>query len=229
MSGNFASGSRVLDEVAGGERVAAEDADDRVDVANPVHRAELVFAAAAPERSEQFVPRCLQRRYFAAGAKCPALLGRVARLQPQTAGVLRDEIAVAGVEVDVEAHDERFVIVDSRQAEGMVDVLCVVQQIADEVAANLVAHQPQAFLEDHRLAPPFDVEVVERGVLPLVHLACGPFVGIGDVEALGVQIAGDPDEVGDGIGDHAAVAGTTVPSRRLSSERSVAMSRPRRR
>jgi hypothetical protein len=30
--------------------------------------------------------------------------------------------------------------VDSRQTEGVVDVRCVVQQIADEVAANLVAH-----------------------------------------------------------------------------------------
>jgi hypothetical protein len=170
-----------------------------VDIASPVHRAELVFAAAAPERSEQFVPGRLQRRYLAARAKCPALLGRVARLHAQTADVLRDEIAVAGVEVEIEAHDERFVAVDSRQTEGVVDVRCVVQQIADEVAANLVAQQPETFLEGHRLKLPFDVEVAKRGLLPLVHLACRPFVGIGDVKALGVQIAGDPDNVGHGI------------------------------
>jgi hypothetical protein len=75
-----------------------------------------------PSARKQFVLGCLQRRYFAAGAKGPPLLGRVARLHAQTAGVLRDEISVAGVEVEAEAHDERFMIVDSRQAEGVVGV-----------------------------------------------------------------------------------------------------------
>jgi hypothetical protein len=106
---------------------------------------------------------------------------------------------VARVEVEVEPHDQRLVVTDQREIQSMVDVGRVVQQIADKVAADLVAHQPQAILEGRSLALPFDVELIQRGLTSLVHLASGPFVGIGDVEALGVEVAGDPDEVGDGI------------------------------
>jgi hypothetical protein len=49
-----------LDEVAGRERVTAEDRDDRVHIACPIHRSELAFAAAAAERAEQLVPRRLE-------------------------------------------------------------------------------------------------------------------------------------------------------------------------
>ena len=43
------------------------------------------------------------------------------------------------------------------------------------------------------------IQSIARSWCSLRRPPSSPFVGIGDVEALGVQIAGDPDDVGDGI------------------------------
>jgi hypothetical protein len=82
----------------------------------------------------------------------------------------------------------------------VVDVGRVVQQVAHEVAADLIAHQPQTFLEAGSLVLPCDLEVVDGGVTPSPNLTGRPLVGIGDVEALGIEIVSDSDHVGHGVG-----------------------------